>query len=137
MNIFSYKQSRAALGSLLFLIISYSCNSPTSKVEISLPDPKEVTTDVEIPPKNFTRQQIAKFAISTIMNQPEEIISVSEENDKYIVSYGRKSDSENFKYKARIDGNKIIWGNSDGRWRDSEYDEKISFREDGTKLTIV
>lgn len=38
------------------------------------------------------------------------------------VSYIRKSDSQKFSYKIKFDGNKILWANIDGRWRNSEYD---------------
>ncbi|MCM0666225.1 hypothetical protein [Flavobacterium tyrosinilyticum] len=37
----------------------------------------------------------------------------------------------------KIDGNKILWANIDGRWRDSKYDEKITFVEKDNKLEII
>jgi hypothetical protein len=36
----------------------------------------------------------------------------------------------------KIEGKKIVWANIDGRWRDGQYDERISFEENGNKLII-
>lgn len=119
----------------------YSCsNSPSASenldsapINVNTPQAQEADGTLN----NFDHQHVAKFAIATIMNQDENIISVSDGKDIYLVSYTRKTDSQNFKYKVRFDGKRIIWGNVDGRWRDGEYDEKVSFREDGNKLIIV
>lgn len=137
MKIFYYKHTKAVLGSFLLLILSNGCNNRTSTAEISIPVTNVVKTEVEVSPKNFTYQQIAEFAIATIMNQPKDIVLAAKSNEIYTVSYTRKSDSEKFNYKVKFEGNKIIWSNIDGRWRNGEYDEKITFREEGNKLTIV
>ena len=71
------------------------------------------------------------------MNQPPEIINVRDDDGIYIVSYIRKDDGKKFDYKIKIDGNRVTWGNSNGRWRDSKFDEKIKFSETDNTLKIV
>lgn len=81
--------------------------------------------------------EIAKFAIAAIMNQKPEIIDTKEDDGLYYVSYKRPNDGKKFEYKIKIIGKNIVWGNFDGRWRDTAYDEKISFEITYEKLTIV
>ncbi|WP_090996423.1 hypothetical protein [Pedobacter insulae] len=85
---------------------------------------------------NFSKSDVARFAISSIMGQSSKNIKVRSENELYYVSYMRKSDSKKFDYKIKIDGNTLVWANVDGRWRDGEYDERISFEETGNRLKI-
>jgi hypothetical protein len=87
---------------------------------------------------NFSEKEISIFTVASIMNQPPSIISARQENGIYLVSYKRPSYGQQFEYKIKFDGNnKVVWGNSDGRWRDTEFDEKITFSEEGTKLKIT
>lgn len=86
---------------------------------------------------NFSKEDIARFAISSIMGQPSKTIKVKNENGLYILSYIRKSDSKKFDYKIKINEDKILWATLDGRWRDSEYDEKIRFEENGQTIKII
>ena len=87
--------------------------------------------------KNFSKEDVARFTISSVMGQPSKKIKVKKEGELYYVSYVRKSDSQKFKYKIKIDGNRIVWANIDGRWRDGDYDERISFEEADNKLKIT
>lgn len=87
--------------------------------------------------KNFTYSDISRYAITSIMGQPAKTIKVSKADDLYFVSYVRKSDKQKFDYKIKFEENKILWANSDGRWRDSEYDEKITFEENDMTLKII
>lgn len=124
------------LETALLLFISMSCVQEIPKK----PEANEGIVKMEKSPdefsNNFSQEEIAKYTISSIMNQPPEIISVKKDGDIYFVSYSRKSDGEKFDYKVRIDGRNIVWGNSDGRWRDTEYDEKISYFENENRLII-
>ena len=87
--------------------------------------------------KNFTYEDIARYAIASVMGEPIKIIKATKTKDLYFVSYFRKSDKKKFDYKIKFEGNQILWSNFDGRWRNSEYDEKISFEEDAEKLIII
>jgi hypothetical protein len=89
--------------------------------------------------KNFTYEDVARFTMATVMGQPSNIIKVFKKDDLYYVSYVRKSDSQKFDYKVKIVENQIVWAGAEKgqRWRDSAYDEKISFTEKGDKLNII
>jgi hypothetical protein len=92
---------------------------------------------VELPDKVFTESEIAKYTISAIMNQPPEIIRVKDNGRIYNVSYTRKDDGKKFDYKIKISANKVTWGNSDGRWRDTKFDETIKYSEKDNELKII
>ncbi|MDX6188431.1 hypothetical protein SGQ83_03640 [Flavobacterium sp. Fl-318] len=87
--------------------------------------------------KNFTYEDIARYTMASIMGQPTKTIKVIKKDELYFVSYIRKSDNEKFDYKIKFDGNKILWANLDGRWRNSKYDEKITFVEKENKVHII
>lgn len=123
----------------LIVVVLTSCgNSSNEKVSNEQQTP---IVETEIKQRgiltNFSKEDVSRFAISSIMEQPSMTIKVKSENGLYIVSYIRKSDSKKFRYKIRIDGDKILWANLDGRWRNTEYDEKVSFEENGQTLKII
>lgn len=79
--------------------------------------------------KTFTYEDIARYTMASIMGQQPKIITATKKGDLYYVSYIRKSDNIKFDYKIKFEGNKILWSNIDGRWRNSQYDEKVTFIE--------
>ena len=87
--------------------------------------------------KNFTYEDIARFAMATSMQEPVNIVKAEKRENYYYVVYTRKSDSQKFEYKVKFEGNRIIWGGLDGRWQDTEYDEKMTFKEIGNKINIL
>jgi hypothetical protein len=86
---------------------------------------------------NFSNEDIARFAISSIMGTPSKKIKVRYENGIYYLSYIRKSDSTKWENRVKIEGREIFWASLEGRWRISKDDEKISFEEIGSKLKIT
>lgn len=125
----------------LVFILFVNCKQKEENEEILYEQNQEIKNDTakveENILKNFTYEDIARFTIASVMGQPTKIIKTSKNKDLYLVSYVRKSDKQKFEYKVKFDGNKILWANIDGRWRNSEYDEKISFEENGEKLKII
>lgn len=89
--------------------------------------------------KNFSYEDVARYTIASVMGQPSSIIKAFKKDELYYVSYVIKSDSQKFDYKVKINGNQIVWAGIEKgqRWRDSEYDEKISFAEKENKLNII
>jgi len=87
--------------------------------------------------KNFTYEDVARFTMSSVMGQTANTIKVLKKDDLYFVSYIRKSDKKKFEYKIKFDASDIVWANTDGRWRNSQYDEKISFKEEANQLNII
>ncbi|MDA6072006.1 hypothetical protein NJT12_20485 [Flavobacterium sp. AC] len=120
---------------LLILILSYIQNEGK---EIIIEDQIQKANKIEeIALKTFTYEDIARYAMASIMGQQPKIISAIKKGNLYYISYIRKSDKKKFDYKIKFDGTKIIWSNIDGRWRDSQYDEKITFIEKNNKLSII
>lgn len=123
--------------SIIILIIG--CKEEEQKEPI-LESEVKVTETVKIEEnilKNFIYEDVARYAMSSIMQEPVKIIKAIKNNKLYLVAYTRKSDNQKFEYKIKFDGNKILWANIDGRWRNSEYDEKISFKENENSITII
>ncbi len=86
---------------------------------------------------NFSKEEIAKFTIASVMNQKPESLSVEERGGIIYVASKDPKDGKTIEYKIRINGNRINWGNVPGRWRTTKKDEKISFEENGGEITIV
>jgi len=126
---------------LIVIAFLTSCGNPTTTNKQVSSEQQTPVVKAEKSPKsmltNFSNEDVARFAISSIMGQPSKTIKVKNENGLYVVSYIRKSDSKKFDYKIKIDKETIVWASFDGRWRDSEYDERISFEESDNKLKII
>ncbi len=99
--------------------------------------PNEIIEVEENLLKNFTYEDVARYAMATSMQEPVGIVKSKKRKDYYYVTYVRPSDSQKFEYKVKFEGNRIIWGDLNGRWQDTEYDEKISFAEKDDKLNII
>ncbi|MFE3846614.1 hypothetical protein ACFX5D_01360 [Flavobacterium sp. LB3P45] len=87
--------------------------------------------------KNFTYEDVARYAMATSMQEPVGIVKSQKKDNYFYVAYVRPSDSQKFEFKVKFEGNRIIWGDLNGRWQDTEYDEKISFEEIGNKINII
>ena len=59
--------------------------------------------------KNFSYEDVARYTIASVMGQPSSIIKAFKKDELYYVSYVRKSDSQKFDYKVKINGNQIVW----------------------------
>jgi hypothetical protein len=117
---------------------SLQSDSLQSDSEITEQTPSSISNaSHEIFLKNFTFEDIARFAISTSMQEPIKIFKSSKQEKYYCVSYVRPSDSQKFEFKVKFEGNKIIYGDLYGRWQDTEYDEKLSFEESDDGLNII
>lgn len=89
------------------------------------------------------KENICKKCISEITGRDINIMNIDKfvdniDNPIIYLSYVRKSDNTKWSYKCKIVGNRVIWGNSNGRWRDSEYygDSKITYSIDNGKIII-
>jgi len=50
------------------------------------------------------------------------------------VSYKRSSDGTIWRFKCKLEGGLVTWGNADGRWRTEDY---ISYTSNNTIVTIT
>ncbi|AWA31068.1 hypothetical protein HYN48_13775 [Flavobacterium magnum] len=92
---------------------------------------------IETVSPKFTNGDIAKFAIATLTNESEQIMDVTNEGEKYFVSYNRKSDSEKLKYKVKFEYGRIIWGTINGRWKKGHSDIRVKYRKNKNTLMIT
>ncbi len=137
-NLTNMKSIKITLN-LIFVVLLTSCGNSSTENVSSVEQTPIVETEIKQKGTltNFSKEDIARFAISSIMGQPSKTIKVKDENGLYILSYIRKSDSKKFDYKIKIDEDKVLWANLDGRWRDTGYDEKISFEEHDQTIKIT
>ena len=86
----------------------------------------------------FSEAQVCKAGIGTIMGRdPSSMKTRTTSNGVLKVSYVRPFDRKKFSYKCKIEGNRILWGNSDGRWRTHSADSKVTYRVDGELLQVT
>lgn len=56
-------------------------------------------------------------------------------------SYSRPSDNTRWTTHCKFDGDRVIWANVENgkrmRWRDNPLDEKILWKIDGSKVTVI
>jgi hypothetical protein len=53
------------------------------------------------------------------------------------LSYSRPDDGKRWTYKCKVEGERILWGADDGRWRTHPADSVISFAIDGSSLVVT
>lgn len=129
---------KSIISFLVFLLI-ISCKQSEQKLAVieEQIQTQEISKVEETILKIFTYEDIARYTMAAIMDQSPKIIKATKNNDLYYVSYIRKSDNQKFKYKIKFNDNEILWANIDGRWRNSKYDEKISFAEKDNQINII
>ncbi|MDP2604752.1 MAG: hypothetical protein Q8S00_19520 [Deltaproteobacteria bacterium] len=59
------------------------------------------------------------------------------EKDVIFLSYVRPDDRKRWAYKCKLEGQKILWGADEGRWRTHPADSVITFDAGTTSLTVV
>lgn len=81
--------------------------------------------------QSISTKDICLAAISNAMLlKPSELHAYSQkENVIYIAS-------KKYKYKCKVEGNRVIYSSDQGRWRTHPDDEIILFRSSGSSLTI-
>ena len=125
---------------LIIVLIFYACNqTPKKSSSQSQTDVPEETARTETSGSEVqaTNEQIAKAAISALFYQPVNIMTVKTNGDIVLVSYKRPDDGQKFEYKIQVTNNSINWGNADGRWRNSNFDEKLSYTINGQEIVIT
>lgn len=83
---------------------------------------------------------ICSATIATVFGQPIEIMTTEPQSDNpeiYVVTYKRPDDGTVWVNKCKVEGDRVIWGAIDGRWRTHNLDSKITFSESETHVTIT
>lgn len=85
--------------------------------------------------------KICRAAIATVMGRDISIITTRSITDNiHYLYYKRPDDNSLWKYRCKPDGNNIMWASnwteSEGRWRTSQYDGKVTYKLKNELLTI-
>ena len=77
------------------------------------------------------------IGIAIVMGRDPAIINTDRvQNEVIYISYRRADDGTHWAYKCKLAGNRIIWGNDDGRWRTHEADSRITFNVKGDVINV-
>src|SRR5690606_40507016 len=84
--------------------------------------------------EGFSKAQICKATVALEMSRPVEGIAVVEDGNYPIVSYRSTDDGKRFTFSCRVSekSQTVVWRGylpeeqAWGRWRDGEYDAKIT-----------
>lgn len=92
---------------------------------------------------NFSKEQVCKAAVATMMGRDPKIVKVKKTKDGIVyLSYRRPDDGKLWAYRCKLEGDKVIWASDNpdslGRWRTHPADERINYRtlQGGTLLRI-
>jgi hypothetical protein len=88
----------------------------------------------------FEPEAICRAAIAFIKDRDPKLIKVSLVRDGvFFLTYARPIDSFVWTYRCRIEGNRVVWADEPGRWRNEPKDDRISFEaiDAGAHLQII
>ena len=81
---------------------------------------------------------VCRFGIAAVFGRSPEIVKSKHiGGGTFKVSYVRKSDGTHWHNKCRVEGNRIIWGAYDGRWRTHSADPKVTFAMTAEKIVVT
>ena len=89
---------------------------------------------------SFDPPAICRTAIAAIMDRDPKLMQTRTVADGIVMlTYARPIDNFVWAYRCRLDGNRVIWANDPGRWRDKAKDDKILFEVvgAGSQLRII
>ena len=88
----------------------------------------------------FEAKAICRTAIAVVMDRDLKLFQATDAPDGVVVlTYARPFDNFVWTYQCRLDGNRVIWADEPGRWRQDAKDDKIFFEVVGTgaQLRII
>jgi hypothetical protein len=88
----------------------------------------------------FEIHAICRTAIAALMDRDPKLVQATDASDGTVVlTYARPFDNFVFTYRCRIDGDRVVWADEPGRWRDGPKDAKVSFEVIGAaeRLRII
>jgi hypothetical protein len=88
----------------------------------------------------YAPEAICRTAIASIMGRDPKIVQVTRvAGDILFLSYLRPIDNFVWAYRCKIQGNRVIWADEPGRWREDPKDNKVFFESvgGGKQLRII
>jgi len=81
----------------------------------------------------FETKAICRTAIAVVMDRDPKLVQAQDAADGAVVlTYARPFDNFVFTYRCRIEGDRVVWADEPGRWRDGAKDARVSFEVAGT-----
>jgi hypothetical protein len=88
----------------------------------------------------FEAKAICRAAMATITGRDLKLFQAADAPDGTIaLTYARPFDNFVWAYHCRLEGNRVIWADEPGRWRQDAKDDKISYEiiGGGAQLSIT
>jgi hypothetical protein len=87
----------------------------------------------------FEAKAICRAALASITGRDLKLFQAADAPDGTIaLTYARPFDNFVWAYHCRLEGNRVIWADEPGRWRQDAKDDKISFEiVGGAQLRIT
>jgi hypothetical protein len=86
----------------------------------------------------FETKAICRTAIAVIMDRdPKQLQATDAPDGVVVLTYARPFDNFVFTYRCRLEGDRVVWADEPGRWRDGAKDAKVTFEfATGDRLRI-
>src|SRR5438105_4416059 len=76
----------------------------------------------------FETKAICRSAIAVVMDRDPKLLQATDAPDGVVVlTYARPFDNFVFTYRCRLEGDRVVWADEPGRWRNDTRDAKVSF----------
>ena len=86
----------------------------------------------------FDARAICRAAMATVTGRDLKLFQAADAPDGTIaLTYARAFDNFVWAYHCRVEGDRVIWADEPGRWREEAKDDKISYQVVGTQLRIT
>ena len=81
----------------------------------------------------FETKAICRTAIAVVMDRDPKPVQAQDAPEGVVVlTYARPFDNFVFTYRCKLEGDRVVWADEPGRWRDEAKDAKVSFEVAGT-----
>ena len=81
----------------------------------------------------FETKAICRTAIAVLMDRDPKTLQASDAPDGVVVlTYARPFDNFVFTYRCKLEGERVVWADEPGRWRNEPKDAKVSFEVAGS-----
>jgi len=89
----------------------------------------------------FETKTICRTAIAVLMDRDPKLLQATDAPDGDVVlTYARPFDNFVFTYRCKLEGDRVVWADEPGRWRDGAKDAKVSFEvptgSDRIRITV-
>lgn len=76
----------------------------------------------------FETKAICRTAIAVVMDRDPKVLRATDAPDGVVVlTYARPFDNFVFTYRCKLEGDRVVWADEPGRWRDGARDARVSF----------